>query len=256
MERKIVDEKRSPAAILGEIERDNLQFQTRICVATLYSYIRKEVFATVRMTHLPEGGKRKQKKEHVTAKSAPRGESIEKRPEEANTREVFGHWEGDTVKGKQGTKETLFVLTERKTRDEKIIPIPNGKAESVVAAIDGLEQKLGAAFPLVFKSITFDNGSENADSKGIERSIFGGQRTATYYCHPYSSCERGSNENQNKHIRRFIPKGVPLADYTPEQVAEVERWLNTNPRKIHGWRTAEQLFQTELASIGVEINDW
>jgi IS30 family transposase len=208
IERKIIDEKRSPAAILGEIERDNLPFQTRICTATLYSYIRKNVFETVRMEHLAEGGKRKRRKSHVIAKSAPRGESIEKRPDEANARAVVGHWEGDTVKGKQGTKETLFVLTERKTRDQRIIVLPNGKAESVVAATDDIERKLGDLFPLIFRTITLDNGSENADYKGIERSIFGGRRTTTYYCHPYSSYERGSNENQNKHIRRFVPKGT------------------------------------------------
>ena len=109
-----------------------------------------------------------------SASRAPAGESIEQRPEEIDEREEFGHWEGDTVysgKGKRKTTRALLTLTERKTRKEIIIAIPNRKAETVVKALDALERKLGARrFRAIFKSITFDNGTEFAAAEELERS--------------------------------------------------------------------------------------
>ena len=82
-------------------------------------------------------------------------------------------------------------------------------AASVVQALDSLEQEYGRAFPHIFQTITCDNGTEFSDHEGIERSATGeGQRTKLYYCHPYSAYERGTNENTNKLIRRFVPKGT------------------------------------------------
>jgi IS30 family transposase len=254
IENKILNEKRSPAEILGEIERDNLTFATRICVATLYSYIDKQVFANVRREHLPEGGRRKRKYTHVVGKRPPKGDSIDNRPVEVDTRETAFDWEGDTIKGEQGTKECCYVLTERKTREEIIIPLPNGKSETVVSMLDDLERNLGAAFPLIFRSIMVDNGGENANFAGMELSLSGGKRTKVYYCHPYRSSERGSNENQNRQIRRKIPKGTRFKEYSPEYVAEVQNWLNSKPRKILGWKTAEMAFTEELAALGVDVD--
>ena len=154
---------------------------------------------------------------------APKGESIENRPQEINDRETFGHWEMDCVEGKKKTKEALLVLSERLTRQEIIIKMPDKTAASVVKALNRLERKYGRRFPQVFKSITVDNGSEFADCAGIEKSIFGRgkrQRTTVYYCHPYSAYERGTNENINKMIRRFLPKGT---DFRQVSVEYVER---------------------------------
>ncbi|MBQ9631523.1 MAG: IS30 family transposase, partial [Lachnospiraceae bacterium] len=74
-------------------------------------------------------------------------------------------------------------------------------------------------------------------------------RTEIYYCHPYCSSERGSNENQNKLIRRHIPKGIDFDDKTKKDVAEIESWMNNYPRKIFGFRTSQELFDEELAKI-------
>jgi IS30 family transposase len=250
IEHKILYEKRSPAAILGEIEREGLPFRTRICPATLYSYIRKDVFLNITVRDLPERGRRKRSYKKVVAKTSPRGESIENRPAEVMTRAAGGHWEMDTVKGRQGTKANLLVLTERKTRAELIRIMPDGTSKSAVGELDRIERHLGKElFALTFRSITVDNGSENADFAGFERSLYGGRRTKMYYCHPYSSYERGSNENQNRQIRRRVPKGTPIEGYAPEYIGEVERWINTNPRRLHGWRTAEQVFNEEFAGV-------
>ena len=112
---------------------------------------------------MPKKPKRKRPYHRVkTTKRAPRGESIEKRPKVINQRITFGHWEMDTVKGKQGvTKSCMLVLTERKTRDEIIFKLKDQKAESVVDALDRLERKWGDMFSKVFRSITVDNGVES-----------------------------------------------------------------------------------------------
>ena len=192
-----------------------------------------------------------------SASRAPAGESIEQRPEEIDEREEFGHWEGDTVysgKGKRKTTRALLTLTERKTRKEIIIAIPNRKAETVVKALDALERKLGARrFRAIFKSITFDNGTEFAAAEGLERSCVNKRlpRTKVYFCHPYSSWERGTNENTNGMIRRRFPKGTNFAAVTNAQITQAENWINNYPRKILGYKSSEIVFRECLRELGI-----
>lgn len=178
------------------------------------------------------------------------GESIENRPQEINDRETFGHWEGDCVCGKKKTKETLLVLSERLTRQEIIIKMPDQTSASVVAALNKLERKYGRRFSKIFKSITFDNGSEFSDCEGIEKSIYGNnrKRTKAYYCHPYSAYERGTNENINKMIRRFLPKGTDFRKVTAAYIQRVETWINNYPREILGFESAAMQFERHLAA--------
>ena len=231
IEKKIADEGFSPAAVVGEIKRLGLTFQTEISEKTIYNYIDKGVFLRLERKNLPQQGKRKRKYDKVKAKPAraPKGESIENRPQEINDRETFGHWEMDC---------------------EIIIKMPDKTATSVVKALNRLERKYGRRFPQIFKSITVDNGSEFADCAGIEKSIFGRgkrKRTTVYYCHPYSAYERGTNENINKMIRRFLPKGTDFRQVSVEYVARVETWINNYPREILGFETSEALFERYLA---------
>ena len=199
----------------------------------------------------------KKVKKNKSASRAPAGESIEQRPEEIDEREEFGHWEGDTVysgKGKRKTTRALLTLTERKTRKEIIIAIPNRKAETVVKALDALERKLGARrFRAIFKSITFDNGTEFAAAEGLERSCVNKRlpRTKVYFCHPYSSWERGTNENTNGMIRRRFPKGTNFAAVTNAQIAQAENWINNYPRKILGYKSSEIVFRECLRELGI-----
>ena len=201
--------------------------------------------------------KYKKVKKNKSASRAPAGESIEQRPEEIDEREEFGHWEGDTVysgKGKRKTTRALLTLTERKTRKEIIIAIPNRKAETVVKALDALERKLGARrFRAIFKSITFDNGTEFAAAEGLERSCVNKRlpRTKVYFCHPYSSWERGTNENTNGMIRRRFPKGTNFAAVTNAQIAQAENWINNYPRKILGYKSSEIVFRECLRELGI-----
>jgi len=244
-------EKYAPGAVLGEIRRKGLEFNTTISKTTLYRYIDMGLFLTVSNKDLPVKKNRtgQYKRVHSVPAKAPRGESIERRPEEIGERETFGHWEMDCVVGKKGTTAALLVLTERKTRKELIRLMPDKTAASVVAALDGIERAYGNDFLRVFRSITVDNGVEFSDCEGMEKSIAGGQRTKMYFCHPYSAYERGSNENQNRMIRRHFPKGCSFESVTAAEVRKVEKWLNNYPRRLFDYYSAEDLFQACLASI-------
>lgn len=249
LEHLIADKHYSPEAALGEIERQGLKFDTKICKGTFYSYIEKGVFLRLTNKDLPRRGVKKGKHRRVRPARAPRGESIEKRPEEVNNRSAFGHWEGDLIVGKRGSKRVLMTMTERLTRQDFITRLPDKTTASVVRALDRMERKFGARFKDVFRSITFDNGSEFADCAGMERSVYGGQRTKVYYCHPYSSYERGSNENLNGMIRRPFPKGTNFDRVTLAQVQAAEDWLNSYPRKMFGYESSGDRFAACLCSI-------
>lgn len=253
IEKKIVEEDRSPAAALADIRLEGKQFKTSICVSTLYSYIDKGVFLTVTNADLPEKPKRKRTYRKVkTMKRPPRGESIEKRPAVIDTRTTFGHWEMDTVYSKKKGSKALLVLTERLTRKEIIEKMPDRTAESTIKALDRIERRYGARFREIFLSITVDNGGEFSDVASLERSaIRKGKRTQFYYCHPYSSYERGSNECQNKMIRRKYPKGTDFAKVTVAAIKKLEEWINNYPREILGWRTSEMLFQECVAALAI-----
>lgn len=253
IEQKIVEDKYSPEAALAAAETSGIEFKTTISVRTLYRYIDNGIFLKLTNKDLPVKGKKKKKNKKVqTQKRASAGESIENRPDEVKDRETFGHWEMDTVKGKRGvTKSCMLVLTERKTRDEIIFKLKDQKAESVVDALDRLERKWGDMFYKVFRSITVDNGVEFSDYEGMERSILrpGEKRTFLFYCHPYSSWERGSNENQNKLIRRHIPKGEDFDEKQDRDIEYIENWINNYPRGIFGYRTSAELFKEELRKL-------
>ena len=253
IEGKIIEDKYSQEAALAAAAESGIEFTTSISVRTLYRYIDKGIFLKLTNKDLPVKGKRKKHNKRVRVqKRASAGESIENRPDEVKDREIFGHWEMDTVKGKQGvTKSCMLVLTERKTRDEIIVKLPDQKAASVVEAIDRLERKWGDMFTKVFRSITVDNGVEFSDYEGLERSVLheGEKRTFAFYCHPYSSWERGSNENNNRLIRRHIPKGEDFDEKQDRDIEYIENWINNYPRGIFGFKTSAQLFEEEIRKL-------
>jgi len=152
------------------------------------------------------------------------------------SREEFGHFEIDTVIGRRNGAETaLLTLTERKTRFEIIRAID---AAFVTYAINQLIHEYGASFSSVFRSITSDNGSEFAQ---LSDSLSG--LTDVYLTHPYTSCERGTNENHNRMIRRYIPKGASIDAYSRQFIEEIAEKMNQLPRKILGYLTPQTAFE-------------
>lgn len=252
VERKIIQERYSPAAALAAIKLEGRHFETEVCVKTLYNYIDAGIFSELGNKHLLRKSKKESKADSKPKFRAKRPlcASIEERAPEIKERSSFGHWEMDTVVGKaKGGGPVLLVLTERLTRQEIIRKINSKTASEVVRALNRLERDMGAKFKRIFQTITIDNGSEFMDTAGMEKSCrTKGARTKVYYCHPYSSWERGSNENANGIIRRFIPKGTPIEQYSDKDIARVERWINNYPRKVLGYLTAQILFDSYLGA--------
>lgn len=245
IENKIVNEKWSPAAVIGYIRSNNLFFESSICYKTLYNYIHAGLFLNISEKDLLHY--RKSKKEFVrVAKNNVVCTSIEERPAAVKERDCFGHWEMDTVVSGHSGTGCLLVLSERKTRLEIIRKIKNKTQLEVKRALDALEQSFPAcAFSEHFKTVTVDNGTEFLNSAAIEYSSSGNKRTDLYYCHPYASWERGTNENINKMIRRWIPKGADISQWTDADIRYIEHWCNSFSRKIFGYRSAYDMLQDE-----------
>lgn len=246
IEERIIKAKYSPDAVIGEIKAKGLVFKTSLCTKTVYNYIDKGIFSNISNKDLPvkkdkkKGNYRKIKIAHKNLK----GTSIEERPNHIELREAYGHWEMDCVVGpRSGKGAVLLVLTERCTREEIICKIPGKTQESVKAELDKLEKKHGKRFKEKFKTITVDNGSEFLKFGEIEQSVHDSQtqRVKVYYAHPYSSWERGTNENLNKMIRRFIPKGSDIGKITKKEIKRIEQWINNYPRRIFNYQSANEM---------------
>ena len=238
IEHKIIVDRYSPAAALAAARRYN--FQTRICVSTLYSYIDKRVFLTLTNKHLWDKRRKKQEKDDTEKRIAhPKLPSIENRPAYIGQRSERGHWEMDLIIGKAETKPVLLTLTERYSRQELIFKLPDRRAATIRGVFDRLERQ-HKDFAQRFKSLTTDNGGEFLEYDKLCRSIYGGSRFQVWYCHSYSAWEKGSVENHNRMIRRFFPKGTDFSKVSKKRIAAVQDWMNNYPRKILDWQTPNE----------------
>ena len=242
-----VKQGKSPDQISGTLRKLG---RWTVSTSTLYRYIDKGYIPGVTNKNLREKSKRKRSYNKVKAKRPPKGTSIERRPQEINDRSTFGHWELDSVIGKsRGKQESLLVLTERLTRYEIIFRVLSKTAQ---ASVDALRKTI-VHFPQgAFKTLTVDNGSEFQDCEGLEHDSNGNKQLTVYYCHPFSSCERGSNERNNRIIRRYLPKGKSLRDVTQSQCDRIADSINDMPRKILDYDTARERFEAELAKLRSE----
>jgi len=246
IQQKILKHKYSPDAIIGELKQERRKFKELICTKTLYNYIDKEVFEGVTNVTLWEKRKRRKHRYKQVSRISLKNKgsrSIEERPERVNKRLQYGHWEGDSIIGRRnGKKDVLFTLSERMTREQIILKIDSATQDSILKALNKLEHNYGSYFREKFKSITLDNGREFLDWESIEQSRLNGKkRTLVYFAHPYSSWERGTNENQNRMIRRFIPKGTDISKLSDKDIKRIESWMNNYPRKILDYKTPNEL---------------
>lgn len=257
IQEKISKDKYSPDAVTGLIKLKQQEFKERICAKTLYNYIDKGVFEGISKASLWEKRKRRKRRYKQVSRISLKNKgsrSIEERPEQINNRLEYGHWEGDCIVGRRGgRKDGLFTLSERMTREEIIVKIESLTQDSIIKAMNKIENSYGSFFKNKFKSITLDNGREFLDWEAIEKSVISKEtRTLVYFAHPYSSWERGTNENQNRMIRRFIPKGTDISKLSDKDVEAIEKWMNSYPRKILGYKTANELvLEITNNSLGV-----
>jgi IS30 family transposase len=242
VEAEILSEKKwSPDAAIGNAIAQGL-FKETFTTKTFYNWIDdclvgvKNIDLLLKTRRRPNRPRRERKKKL--------GRSIEERPASVEGREEFGHWEGDGIVGK-GQKGFLISLVERKTGIGLLINVGDKKDDKIVAVLDMLEKQYGSDFSTIFKSITFDNGGEFAASAEMERD----GRTMVYYAHPFSSYERGTNENWNGIVRRFIPKGSSFEGLTDDGVKRIAYYINTLPRKRFGYKTPLQMWEGEISLL-------
>lgn len=250
----IVDKRLSPKAAMFSIKNKNLKFDLEIkSVNTIYKAIRDGNINGVKMVDLPLRNKHIKRKCKVKVEyyAHPEGKSIECRDKSILSRNEFGHWEMDTVIGKQKNRKCLLVLTERKTRYEIIEILKSRTNDEVRKAINRLEKRYGAMFYHIFKTITVDNGCEFKKYLDIEKAIYRiGNRTKLYYCHPYCPSERGSNENNNKLIRRFLPKSSDFDKILNRNIVKkIEKDINDYPRELLSGYSSKYFYDLELAGM-------
>lgn len=188
-------------------------FSCTLCHQTVYKYIERGELWPLTNKALRFKGTRKRRYNHVRAARAPRGDSIERRPEYIQDRQEPGHWEMDSVVSCKSGSAALLVLTERATRFEIGIRVPDHTAASVVSALDRLERRVGTRkFREMFRSITVDNGSEFSDCWGLERSwrCHFKKRTQIYYCHPLFILGKRQQRETKSDDKMAFPQGYEL----------------------------------------------
>lgn len=229
----------SPEQISGRLR---LKGGLRICTSTIYRWIRRDKgrggqlwLHTRRLSHRYRKGYRVQDHRGRLRDKVP----LSRRPARVNERRDFGHWEGDTVMGRDG-RHCVLTLVERKTRRVRIIKLKARKVSQVNAALVRELKKR----KLVIKSLTLDNGTEFHGYKDIQ------QRFALlfYFAEPYHSWERGTNENTNGLIRQYLPKGMCFRELTQRQCDAIEAELNDRPRKVLGFNTPLEAYAAECCA--------
>lgn len=247
IEEKIKKDKWAPDVIVGYMKTHGmfeLEGFCEITVPTIYNAIRYHIINvkledTRRMKYKPEY-EYKDKKELPISKTEY---SINKRPESIDKRLYFGHFELDTVIGtSRGKHECLMTLTERKTRFEIIFKLRCKTAEEVVEKFNKLKNYLKSNYDKIFKSLTTDNGTEFSDFLSIIKDT----KTEIYFCHPYCSGEKGTNERHNGIIRYFIPKKTLIENYSNKDINKIAEWMNNYPRKILNYKTPLEALIDEL----------
>ena len=222
----------SPEQISGRLPLDHPNDLTmRVSHESIYEWIRDQASRGIFwIHHLRFGGQRRKRYGSKDLRGRIRNRTpISERPDEANDRTECGHWECDTMEGR-GKSGYLVTMTDRRSRLASVRVVRNKSAPQVRKAItQGLKSVKG---PPV-RTITTDNGKEFAEHETLARSL----QAKTYFANPYSSWERGSNENMNGLLRQYYPKGTDFRTITPASLAHIERKLNNRPRKCLGFQT-------------------
>lgn len=166
--------------------------------------------------------------------------SIDNRPAHIQLRQEAGHLEGDLMIG-VGQKSAIGTIVDRKTRFLIIVKINNRKSKTVTQEF---AVHLNKQPKYLRKTMTYDNGIEMANHKWLSQNT----GMDIYFAHPYSSWERGTNENTNGLIRRFLPKGTDFNKVSLERLKQIENNLNDRPRKVLGFKTPNQMRNDEIYS--------
>ncbi len=225
----------SPETVAGRLRKHN--GRSIICHETIYQFV-----------YLSDYGKQqklyqylKRGKKHRTKYYGRRSQKeiipnrvfINERPENVAQRTDIGHWEGDSII--YANKQAINSLVERKSRFTVLTKLERKTALLTQQAVSRLTS-------LPHKTLTVDNGTENTNHEHITRSL----GIKVYFCHPYHSWEKGTNENTNGLVRRYLPRGTSLQNVTQEDIDDIAWELNNRPRKVLNFSTPQEILESEL----------
>ena len=202
--------------------------------------LKKELLAclrTQRTTRRPRGASLKGKGLGRIVDAVP----ISARPPSVEDRAVPGHWEGDLLVGSNGSH--MATLVERQTRYVMLAKVEHPDTHTVIRALIKQSRRLPAE---LYRSLTWDRGREMADHKAFTLAT----DIQVYFCDPKSPWQRGSNENTNRLLRQYFPKGTDLSTHSQAHLNRVARLLNERPRKTLHYETPSERFAACVASIG------
>ena len=229
----------SPEQIAGRLKRKH--GKSVICHETIYRYIYTHPQKKLTQYLVRNHKRRKRKADNWLPRRGIKDRvSIHHRPDEINDKSSFGHWELDTVEGKGHTGGIVTAL-ERKTRYYDAQKILNIDSEYGIWA----QKKLLTKHPRkARRSATFDNGKENYNHQQLQH-----MGITTYFCDAYASWQKGSNENHNGILRRYIPKKTDFNSFTQTELDAIIYEINNRPRKCLNWETPNEAFHRELQLV-------
>ncbi|WP_299757325.1 IS30 family transposase, partial [uncultured Boseongicola sp.] len=167
--------------------------------------------------------------------------SIRERPASAEDRAIPGHWEGDLIGGSKNSY--IATLVERHSRYVMLVKVANKDTESVISALIKQFRSLPRE---LYKSLTWDRGKELADHPRLALAT----DVDVYFCDPHAPWQRGSNENTNRLLRQYLPRGTDLSVHSQAKLSAIARQLNERPRKTLQYQTPAERFAECVAAIG------
>ena len=227
----------SPEQIAGRLPHDHPEL--RISHEAIYQYIynphvrkTRELIPLLVRSHKKRqarGHTKKHRKSHI-----PDRIPIDRRPAYVEKRQQPGHWESDTIISRQ-SKEAIGVCLERSTRFVHLAKLEKKGAADLAEAIN---RRLGRHPPHMRRTITYDNGSENAQHMRVNKVL----GTRSYFCHPYQSWQRGAVENVIGLVRRYLPKKTDFSNVSCDHLKMIQNWINNRPRKCLDFKTPLEVF--------------
>ncbi len=224
----------SPEQIAGRIRKEEKDFS--ICPESIYRYIyrnKKNNLYQFLPRKNPKRRFRVARKEYQKKQLLKR--NITYRAEEVNTRNTLGHWEGDTIHFPLGQKSCVTTLVERKSR---FVCLRKNENKTSPTVMDKIYDIVKSSPRKIWDSITFDQGSEFMGYQQLESKT----KCKIFFCDPHSPWQRGSNENTNGRLRRYLPKKHPIDETSQKDLDRIAMLANNTPRKCLGYKTPREVF--------------
>lgn len=232
----------SPEQISGRMKKDKTKFYA--CAESIYRYIYRN--KNLELYKLLSGRKSKRisrsKRNTLNNRTYILKRNISYRADEINTRESIGHWEGDTIRFPHSQKTCVTTLVERKSRFVCLKKNKDKKSETIIhhicKAIQSSPKKL-------WGSLTLDQGSEFMSFRRIEQKT----KCKIFFCDPHSPWQRGSNENMNGRLRRYLPKDFNIDEINQDELDRIATQANDTPRKCLGYYTPREVISQHWKGI-------